>query len=129
MKTVLIVEDDPLNVFIFSKIVTKRGGMAVKHSEDVEEVMALAQSGEADLILMDVSLHNSRYRGKPVDGIEITRMLKANPETAKLPVILVTANGTESDRKFFLEESGADAYIPKPVIDHQAFVARIRAML
>lgn len=129
MTTVLIVEDEPVNVLIFSKIVTKHGGMAVKHSEDVEEVIALAQSGQADLILMDISLRNSQYGGKPVNGIEITRILKANPETAKLPVILVTANGGRSDREFFLEQSGADGYIPKPITDHKAFIAQIRAML
>ncbi|NER38042.1 MAG: response regulator [Oscillatoria sp. SIO1A7] len=129
MKTILIVEDEPVNVLIFSKIVTKHGGMAVKHSEDVEEIIALAQSGQADLILMDISLRNSHYRGKPVNGIEITRTIKANPETAKLPVILVTANGGKSDREFFLEQSGADDYIPKPITDHKAFITQIRAML
>ncbi|MFM7323460.1 MAG: response regulator, partial [Nodosilinea sp.] len=40
MKTVLIVEDEPINARVFSKILTKRGGLAVKHTEDVEEVMA-----------------------------------------------------------------------------------------
>ena len=52
MKTVLIVEDDQVNARVFSKILTKRGGLAVKHTEDVEEVVKMAKSGEADLIIL-----------------------------------------------------------------------------
>ena len=77
MKTVLIVEDDMINARVFSKILTKRGGLAVKHTENVEEVIQIAESGEVDVILMDVSLSHSLYQGKPVDGIRITQMLKA----------------------------------------------------
>jgi CheY-like chemotaxis protein len=129
MNTVLIVEDEPSNVIVFSKILRKRGGLAVKHTENVEEVMQIADSGEADIILMDVDLRNSRYKGKAMDGLKITQMLKANPQTAKVPVILVTASVMEGDRENFLKVSGADGFIPKPVIDQQEFVDQILAML
>ncbi|NET02638.1 MAG: response regulator [Sphaerospermopsis sp. SIO1G2] len=129
MKTVLIVEDDPINARVFSKILTKRGGLGVKHTEDVEEVIKIAQAGEADLILMDVSLARSMYEGKSVDGIKITQMLKSDPQTEKLPVILVTAHAMEGDRENFLKQSGADGYISKPVVDHQQFVDQIMALI
>lgn len=129
MKTVLIVEDDLVNARVFSKILTKRGGLAVKHTENVEEVMQIAQAGEADIILMDVSLARSVYKGKAVDGIKITQMLKSDPQTSKLPIILVTAHAMAGDREQFLEQSGADGYISKPVVDHQEFVNQIVALL
>ena len=129
MTTVLIVEDDPINLRVFSKILTKRGGLQVKGTEIVEEVLQLAQSGEIDAILMDVALANSIYEGKPVDGIKITQMLKANTETAKLPVILVTAHAMEGDRENFLKQSGADGYISKPVVDHEAFIHQIVSLI
>lgn len=129
MRTVLIVEDDLINARVFSKILTKRGGLQVKHTENVDEVMQIAQSREADIILMDVSLSRSVYQGKPVDGIKITQMLKADPETASLPIILVTAHAMEGDRENFLKQSGADDYISKPVVDHQKFVDQIVALL
>jgi CheY-like chemotaxis protein len=133
----LLVEDDRSNVIVFSKILTKRGGLAVKHTENVEEVMQIVHSGEVDIILMDIDLRNSRYQGKAVSGIQITQMLKANPQTAKVPVILVTASVMEGDslrdsfasRENFLKLSGADGYIPKPVIDHQEFVDQILELL
>lgn len=129
MKNVLIVEDDLINARVFAKILTKRGGLSVKHTENVEEVMRVAQNGEADIILMDVSLAHSMYQGKQVDGIKITQMLKADPKTANLPVILVTAHAMDGDRENFLGQSGADGYISKPVIDHQGFVDQIKSMI
>ena len=129
MKTVLIVEDDLVNARVFSKILIKRGGLAVKHTEDVEEVMKIARAGEIDLILMDVSLSRSVYQGKSVDGIKITQMLKSSPQTADLPIILVTAHAMAGDREAFLAQSGADGYISKPVVDHEQFVNQIKALL
>jgi two-component system cell cycle response regulator DivK len=129
MKTVLIVEDDMINARVFSKILTKRGGFAVKHTENVDEVMRIAHNREADVILMDVSLAHSVYEGKPVDGIRITQMLKADPVTSDLPIILVTAHAMQGDRENFLQQSGADGYISKPVVDHQKFVDEIAAMI
>ena len=129
MATVLIVEDDPINLRVFSKILTKKGDLQVKGTEIVEEVLQFAQSGEIDAILMDVALANSIYQGKPVDGIEITQMLKADPATTNLPVILVTAHAMEGDRENFLNQSGADGYISKPVVDHEAFIQQIVSLI
>jgi CheY-like chemotaxis protein len=81
MTTVLVVEDNPLNWQIFQRILTKRGGLVAKHTEDVAEVMQMAEAGEVDIILMDVDLRNSSYQGRRIDGIKITQMLKANPKT------------------------------------------------
>ncbi|MFM7572121.1 MAG: response regulator [Snowella sp.] len=124
--TVLIVEDDPMNFRVFSKILIKRGGLNVQGSEDVEEILRLAKRGEIEVILMDVSLARSSYQGKSVDGIQITQLLKADPETASLPILLVTAHAMEGDREFFLRQSGADGYISKPVVDHEQFVLQVQ---
>lgn len=129
MKTVLIVEDDMVNARVFSKILTKRGGLNVKHTENVDEVISIAEKREADVILMDVSLSHSVYKGKPVDGIEITQLLKSQPKTSNVPVILVTAHAMDGDRESFLRQSGADGYISKPVVDHQKFVDDIVKMM
>ncbi|MGA0200246.1 MAG: response regulator [Prochlorotrichaceae cyanobacterium] len=129
MAKILIVEDDPANILVFTKILVKRGKWDVRHTEDAEEVMKLAEQQAIDLILMDVSLTHSNYQGQPVDGIQITRLLKSNPDTAKLPIILVTAHAMQGDRENFLSQSGADGYISKPVVDQDAFVEKIRALL
>jgi two-component system, cell cycle response regulator DivK len=129
MATVLIVEDDPINLRVFSKILTKRGNLMVKGTDDVDEIFQLTQTGEIDLVLMDVSLSHSTYQGKPIDGIKITQMLKSDPKTAHLPIILVTAHAMEGNKEIFLEQSGANSYISKPVVDHQEFVDKIKSLI
>jgi two-component system, cell cycle response regulator DivK len=129
MKIVLLVEDDPVNALVFTKILSKRAGLTVKHTEDVEEVLQLSEAGTVGVILMDISLANSMYQGQSVDGIKITQMLKADPKTAHLPILLVTAHVMEGDREFFLHQSGADGYISKPITDQEAFVTQIKTII
>lgn len=129
MNTILVVEDNPTNWQIFKKILTKRGGFNAQHTENVEEVVHFATSKQADVILMDICLDNSFYEGKPINGIEITKMLKADPNTANVPIILVTALGTENDAEHFIRISGADGYIAKPVMDYHDFIAKIKAKI
>lgn len=129
MPTVLIVEDDPLNLRVFTKILSKGGGLEVRSTEDTEEVLHLARLGEIDVILMDVSLKHSTYKGQAVDGIKITQMLKTDPQTASLPVILLTAHAMERDRDNFLKQSLADGYIAKPIADTQQFITQVREWL
>ena len=124
-KVVLIVEDHEINVRVISKIILRYGGknnFSIKVSENTDEILLLAASGKIDVILMDVALANSTYQGKPTDGLSITRLLKSDPKTALIPVLLICAFAMESERESFLALSGADAFIPKPIIDHQAFV-------
>jgi len=129
MKTVLVVEDEWLNWQVFQKILTGLGGFVAKRTEDVEEVLQFARSGEADIILMDVNLPNSRYRERSINGLQIARLLKANPATAQVPVIITTADAIAGNIEDFLRQNNANGYIPKPILDPQAFLAQIRATL
>lgn len=125
MSKILIVEDDPMNCLVFSRVLTKRGNFDVRCTENVDEVLTTAQEKQVDIILMDIGLPNSFHEGKPVNGVQITQLLKANPTTAHLPIVLVTAFNMPGDRDRYLKESGADGYIPKPVVDHEGFVAQV----
>lgn len=128
-KTVLLVEDDLGNVRVFSRYLTKLGGLAVKHTEDADEVMQIVKAGQVDIILMDVSLSHSLYQGRSVDGIKLTQLLKSDPSTASVPIILVTAHAMIGDKETSLQQSGADGYISKPVVDYRAFIDQVIALL
>jgi CheY-like chemotaxis protein len=78
---------------------------------------------------MDISLSRSTYEGKKVDGIFITKLLKANPATAHVPVILATAHAMFGDKDRFIEETGAEHYISKPLHDPDAFLDEIKSVL
>lgn len=129
MRRALVVEDDAHNAMLFRKLLEKRCGCTVTVTEVAEEVLQACRAGEVDLVIMDVSLNNSRWEGKPINGVEICRLLKQDPATAHIPVLLATAHAMRGDAEALMAESGADDYVAKPIVDHEQFVARIRARL
>lgn len=127
MKHVIVVEDDVHNAMLFRKLLEKRGGFRVTVTESAEELFTLCRGGGVALVIMDVSLTNTRWEGQPVNGVELSRRLKADPVTASIPVMLATAHAMRGDDQKLLAESGADDYIAKPVMDHVAFVEQVRS--
>jgi len=103
--TVLLVEDNDDNLRIYSTILTY-AGYNVLEATDGETGLAIARSGQPDMILMDVSIPK-------IDGWEVTRILKADPATATIPIVALTAHALASDRER-ANEIGFDGYIPKP---------------
>lgn len=126
---ILLVEDDPINVKFIEVVLTRMGGYEVVVSEDVEEILALARGGTLDGIIMDISLARSSYQGKKVDGIFITKLLKADPEMAKIPVLMATAHAMYGDREKFLAETGAEGYLSKPIHDPDAFLREVQSVV
>jgi len=104
-KTVLLVEDNEDNLIIYSTIL-RFGGYRVVEAHDGRAALAAARSANPDLILMDVSIPY-------IDGLEVTRRLKADPATRHVPIIALTAHALTSDRERALE-AGCDGYISKP---------------
>lgn len=126
---ILLVEDDPINVKFIEVVLTRMGGYEVVVSEDVEEILALAKGGTLAGIIMDISLARSSYQGKKVDGIFITKLLKADPEMAKIPVLMATAHAMYGDREKFLAETGAEGYLSKPIHDPDAFLREVQSVV
>lgn len=128
MATLLLVEDDPTNARVLSRILEKRGGYTVQHCEDVATILSVCASGAIALVLLDISLAHSTYQGRQLNGIEIAQLLRQNPQTARLPIVLLTAHAMIGDRDQFLQASQADAYIVKPVLDYDAFLQLIQQL-
>nr|WP_320131232.1 response regulator [uncultured Holophaga sp.] len=128
-RKILIVEDDPINVKFMSVVLIRKGGYAVAVSEDVDEIRTLVASGEISAVIMDISLSHSVYEGRKVDGLFITRLLKQDPATARVPVMLATAHAMFGDRERFMAETGAEHYISKPIHDPDQFLKELRVIL
>lgn len=126
---ILLVEDDPINVKFIEVVLTRMGGYEVIVSEDVEEILALAKGGTLAGIIMDISLARSSFQGKKVDGIFITKLLKADPESAKIPVLMATAHAMYGDREKFLAETGAEGYLSKPIHDPDSFLREVQSVV
>ena len=126
---ILVVEDDPMNAKLFQLILARKAGFKVEVTEDPAHVLEVARAGAADLIIMDVSLSNSEWNGVPVDGLEITRRLKQDPATKRVPILLATAHAMKGSKEKFLQESGADDYVSKPIVSADDLIQRIQTLL
>ncbi|MDQ0346201.1 MULTISPECIES: response regulator [Ancylobacter] len=105
-KTVLIVEDNELNMKLFNDLLEAHGYITVGTRNGIE-AMDLARKHRPDLILMDIQLPE-------VSGLDVTRALKADPELKAIPVIAVTAFAMKGDEER-IREGGCEAYLSKPI--------------
>jgi CheY-like chemotaxis protein len=119
MFKILLVEDNEMNSDMLSRRL-RRKGYEVITAADGEQGIAMVQSENPDLILMDMSL--------PVmDGWEATKRIKSRPETKSIPVIALTAHAMAGDREKALE-AGCDDYDTKP-IDLERLLEKIEVLL
>lgn len=128
-RLIVVVEDDPMIARLVQRTLEKASGFTVWWTESPTEVLELAKQRECCLVIMDVSLSNSRYEGREMDGIAITQLLKSNPGTNHLPVLLLTAHAMRGDAERFLKDSGADAYLSKPIEGIGILVKTVDALL
>lgn len=124
MPSILLVEDNADNRLIY-RTVLEHVGYSVLEAADGERALHLAREERPDLILMDVSIPK-------IDGYTATRELKADPATAHIPIIALTAHALAEDEQR-ARDAGCDGYIAKPaepkaVLRHvQEHLARVGA--
>lgn len=109
---ILIIEDNPQNMYMMQYLLEKRGFSVIGKSTG-EQGIAAAKNAQPDLILLDIQLPY-------MDGYQVARALKSNADTSMIPIIAVTSYAMPGDRKKAIE-AGADGYIEKP-IDPETFV-------
>ena len=126
---ILVVEDDDLTRDLFVMVLTRIGGYDAEATGDLDEVVRLVSEGGIGLVLMDVSLTQGWLNGGEMNGVALTRMLKDDPKTRGVPVILISAFANPSEAVIMLKESGADDYIAKPVTDFQVLVGKVGSLL
>ena len=119
MAKLLLVEDNEMNRDMLSRRLAKRG-FDVVVAVDGASGAAAAATERPDLILMDISLPD-------MDGCEVTRLVRAEPATASIPIIALTAHAMETDRLRALD-AGCQDYDTKPV-DLARLLAKIDALL
>jgi two-component system cell cycle response regulator DivK len=118
-KTVLIVEDNELNMKLFHDLLDAHG-YATLQTKDGMEALALARQHRPDLILMDIQLPE-------VSGLEVTKWIKEDESLRSIPVVAVTAFAMKGDEEK-MREGGCEAYIAKP-ISVGKFIETVRRFL
>jgi len=115
---ILVVDDVPENVRLLTAVLVARGYDVVTANDGVE-ALRVVEAEDPDLVLLDVMMPG-------LDGYAVCSELRANEDTAVLPVIMVTSSiGQEKTRAI---ESGADDFIPKP-FNHDELLTRVRSLL
>ena len=119
MSLVLIVEDNEKNLKLVRDVLQVKGYETIE-AVTGEDGIALARERRPDLILMDIQLPG-------INGIDALKTLRADPATARIPAIAVTASVMQQDRKL-ITEAGFDAYLGKP-LDLREFLATVKKIL
>ncbi|AFK54398.1 MAG: response regulator [Tistrella sp.] len=105
-KTVLIVEDNELNMKLFNDLLEANGYVTLQ-TRDGMEALKIARDQHPDLILMDIQLPE-------VSGLDVTKWIKADDDLRTIPIIAVTAFAMKGDEEKILD-AGCEGYISKPI--------------
>ena len=116
---VLVVEDNAVNLELVEAVL-EREGYHVISAVSAEEALGRLERFRPHLVLLDIQLPG-------LDGLGLTRLLKANPQTAGIPIVALSAHARHEDRRAALE-AGCVEYIAKP-IDTRALPAQLAAVL
>ncbi len=119
MSRVLVVEDSPAQREMITGLL-KDNGLDVDSVGDGVEALEAIQGSRPDLVVLDIVMPR-------MNGYEVCRRLKADPETQKMPIVMCSSKGEEFDRYWGIRQ-GADAYIAKP-FQPQELVGTIRQLL
>jgi two-component system cell cycle response regulator DivK len=118
-KTVLIVEDNELNMKLFHDLLDAHG-YRILQTKDGMEALDIARAHRPDLILMDIQLPE-------VSGLEVTKWLKEDESLRSIPVVAVTAFAMKGDEET-IRQGGCEAYLSKP-ISVAGFIETVRRFL
>ncbi len=116
---ILVVDDDPSALKLIGYTL-RREGYEVTTAADGMEALTLTRHERFDLIILDIMMPG-------MDGYEVCRRLRANPQTATVPVLMLTARSMVKDKVSGFR-SGTDEYLTKPILPHE-LVSRVKALL
>ena len=118
-EAVLVVDDNPTNLKL-ARVLLRSEGYDVHTAGDAAEALAALGRARPALVLMDLQLPG-------MDGLELTRLLKADPATRGIPVVAMTAYSMKGDAER-ARDAGCDGYLTKP-LDTRAFPGQVRGFI
>ncbi len=122
---ILLVDDDTMLAETTATLIQCLGNHQVYITDEPQEVFQQCQSGNIDVVMMDVNLPGAQWEGRSVSGADLSHLLKTKPQTANIPIILVTAYALVNEQDYLLKTSKADSFYAKPILDFEVFLASL----
>ena len=123
-----MIEDDTFSKEYYKYILARKGFEPLVFEEG-DKLFEVLESEKVDLVIMDINLKNTYLGDRKVDGIYLSKMIKENYKYKKIPVLLVTAYSLSADGPEFFEDSLADDYITKPIVDYRILLDKINLLI
>ncbi|MCA2004288.1 MAG: response regulator [Ignavibacterium sp.] len=127
MKKLIIVEDDTLTQQLYL-VYFRKSGIEPLITDNGEELFSILNKEKVGVILMDINLTNTYFRGEKMDGIKLSRLIKGNSKTHNIPIIIATGFSSNQDGSL-VRETQAEEIITKPILNFKAFVNKINQYL
>lgn len=126
-KNIVIVEDDPFTQE-FYKYLFSKAKKSIIIIEDGDQLLERLAADNIGLVIMDINLKNTYLNGQKADGVLLSRTIKQNENFSKIPILLVTAYQKNAGPNNYFEESLADDYIVKPIIDYNDLLNKVNIL-
>jgi CheY-like chemotaxis protein len=127
-KNILIVEDDPFSQD-FYRFIFKKAGYNATILEDGDEILRRLKVENINLLIMDINLKNTYLKGEKIDGMQLSRIIKQDTATSKIPILLVTAYSKSVTQGKLIDESLAEDYITKPIVDFNMLLNKVDQLI
>jgi CheY-like chemotaxis protein len=125
MKTNILVMEDDAFTQQFYELLFRRAGFNSIITDEGDRFMETLENQEVAIIILDLNLKNTFLNNERVDGISIAKKIKENQRFAHIPILIVSAYKNLTNGRNFLEETGAEDYILKPISDFNELLKKV----
>ncbi len=126
---ILLVEDNLALAKSTAKLIERLSKHQVQITDKPETIFELCMTDKVDIVIMDVNLPEASWADKEVSGTDLSRLLKTKPETAHIPIILLTAYAMANEKELLMADSQADEFLTKPVRDYNILIEKIEELV
>ncbi len=122
--TILVMEDDSFTQQ-FYQLLFQRAGFESKITDEGDKFFEILENGKVSIIILDLNLKNTYLNNEKVDGITLAKKVKADNRFSQIPILIVSAYKNLTNGRNFLDETGAEDYILKPISDFNELLKKV----
>ncbi len=122
--TILVMEDDSFTQQ-FYQLLFQRAGFESLITDEGDKFFEILENSKVSIIILDLNLKNTYLNNEKVDGITLAKKVKADDRFNQIPILIVSAYKNLTNGRNFLDETGAEDYILKPISDFNELLKKV----